>query len=82
MDTRWRRRALGWRTPRRSGRTRTPLTENRETLRLDVQRIAERSYDARTNAADFPRTWPERLAIEVAASREAELISHGGASRR
>ncbi len=77
MDTRWRRRALGWRTAQEVWQTRTPLTENRETLRLDVQRIAEK-LRCKNECRGFPADMAERLAIEVALTKRGYLTRRGG----
>jgi hypothetical protein len=40
MDSRWPRRGLGWRTAHEIWENRSPLTEDRDELRCDLQRIA------------------------------------------
>jgi transposase len=77
MDTRWRRRALGWRTAQEVWQNRIPLTEDRELLRLDVQRFAEK-LRCKNECRGFPADMAERLAIEAALTKRGYLSRKGG----
>jgi transposase len=77
MDARWPRRGLGWRTAQEIWQNRSPLTENRDELRRDVQRITEklrRNHGGR----GFPADMAERIAIEAALTKRGYLTREGG----
>jgi hypothetical protein len=77
MDTRWPRRALGWRTAQEIWQNRSPLTEDRDELRRDVQRIAEKLRQEQ-GGRGFPAGMAERLAIEAALTKRGYLTREGG----
>jgi transposase len=77
MDTRWPRRALGWRTAQDIWQNRTRLTENRDHLRRDVQRIEAR-IRSKNRCRGFPADMAERLAIEAALTKRGYLSRQGG----
>jgi hypothetical protein len=77
MDTRWPRRALGWRTAQDIWQNRPRLTENRDHLHRDVQRIAAR-IRSKNRCRGFPADMAERLAIEAALTKRGYLSRQGG----
>jgi transposase len=77
MDTRWPRRALGWRTAHEIWQNRSPLTEDREELHRDVQTIAEKLRQ-QNGGRGFPADMAERLAIEAALTKRGYLSRQGG----
>src|SRR5208283_3082745 len=77
MDTRWPRRTLGWRTAQEIWQNRKPLTEDRDELRRDVQRIAAR-LRRKHGCRGFPADMAERLAIEAALTKRGYLNREGG----
>jgi hypothetical protein len=77
MDCRWRRRALHWRTAQEIWQNRTPLTEDREALRHEVQTIAARLRTENV-CRGFPADMAERIAIEAALTKRGYLTREGG----
>lgn len=76
MDTRWRRRALGWRTAQEVWQNRTTIQEDRDELRRDVDRIAAKLQQQ--DGRGFPADMAERLAIEAALTKRGYLSRQGG----
>jgi transposase-like protein len=77
IDTRWPRRALGWRTAHDIWHNRPRLTVDRDELHRDVQRIAEKIRQE-NGCRGFPADMAERLAIEAALTKRGFLSRQGG----
>ena len=77
IDSRWPRRALGWRTSQEIWQNRTALRVNREELRRDVQRMTAR-LQRKQGCRGFPADMAERLAIEAALTKRGLLSRQGG----
>jgi hypothetical protein len=77
IDTRWPRRALGWRTAQEIWQTRLPLREDRDALRREVRRLTAK-LQRESIGRGFPADMAERLAIEAALTRRGLLSRTGG----
>ena len=77
IDSRWPRRALGWRTAHEIWQTRTTLQVDREALRQDVQRMTAK-LQSKQGCRGFPADMAERLAIEAALTKRGLLSRQGG----
>jgi transposase len=77
IDTRWPRRALGWRTAQEIWQNRIQLIVDRDELRCDVQRIAE-AIRQENRCRGFPADMAERLSIEAALTKRGFLSRQGG----
>jgi transposase-like protein len=77
IDTRWPRRALGWRTSHEIWQTRTPLQVDREELRQDVERMTAK-LQSKQGCRGFPADMAERLAIEAALTKRGLLSRQAG----
>ena len=77
IDSRWPRRALGWRTAHQIWQTRTALQVDRQALRQDVQRMTEK-IQSKQGCRGFPADMAERLAIEAALTKRGLLSRQGG----
>jgi len=77
IDSRWPRRALGWRTSQEIWQNRAALRVDREELRRDVQRMTAR-LQRKQGCRGFPADMAERLAIEAALTKRGLLSRQGG----
>ncbi len=77
IDSRWPRRALGWRTAHEIWQTRTALQVDRKALRQDVQRMTAK-IQSKQGCRGFPADMAERLAIEAALTKRGLLSRQGG----
>ena len=77
IDTRWPRRALGWRTAQEVWQTRPPLRVDRDALRREVRRLTAK-LQRECIGRGFPADMAERLAIEAALTKRGLLSRTGG----
>jgi len=77
IDTRWPRRALGWRTAQEIWQTRSQLREDRDALRREVRTLTAK-LQHESIVRGFPADMAERLAIEAALTRRGLLSRTGG----
>ena len=77
IDSRWPRRALGWRTSHEIWQNRIALQVDRKALRQDVQRITEK-IQSKQGCRGFTADMAERLAIEAALTKRGLLSRTGG----
>ena len=77
IDTRWPRRALGWRTAQEIWQNRSPLRVDRDALRREVRQLTAK-LQRESIGRGFPADMAERLAIEAALTRRGLLSRTGG----